>query len=248
MNTRTAAAALQALQAANPVPAVDTDPAAAEPGWLALTERLPTLPARPLGTSRRRVLRSAIVPAAALLALTTGGTALATGGNPLRLFTAGPDGQELVDDDAAVVTAYATAHPACGYSTLAVDGAHRVLTVWWHGPVPAGLRAALARRTAVRVVYRPARYPASVLEVASRQLALAVRLGAFLRYGVSGAMTGPAADGSGLDFGYQTYPASADQIRAAVHALTGVPVTHMSYIGEVQRLPLIVPATPRPSP
>ncbi len=240
--------AMQALHAANPFPVVDTDPAAAEHGWLALAERLPAPSARPIRVRRRRVLRSAVIPAAAFLAVATGGTALATGANPLRLFTAAPSGEEQVEAAVAVVSAYSAAHPGSGYSSMSADGAHRTLTVWWHGPVPAELRAGLVRRTPVRVVYAPARYPATDLAVAAAKLASAVRAGAFVRYGVSGASTGPAVDGSGLNFGYQTYPASADQIRAAVQALTGVPVSRLFYMGAFQYTPLIDPATPRPSP
>jgi len=240
--------AMHALQAANPVPAVDTDPAAAERGWLALAARVPDPPTQPIRTRRRRVLRSTVVPTVALLALTTAGTALATGANPMRLFTAAPSGEDQVEAAAAVVSAYSAAHPRSGYSSMSADGAHRTLTVWWHGPVPAELRASLVRRTPVRVVYAPARYPATVLMEASRQLALAVRMGAFVRYGVSGAATGPALDGSGLNFMYEAYPASADQIRAAVQQLTGVPVTHLSYIGAFHYTSVIDPATPRPSP
>jgi len=240
--------AVHALQAANPVPAVDTEPAAAEHGWLALAARVPDPPTQPTRTRRRRVLRSTVVPTVALLALTTAGTALATGANPLRLFTAAPSGEDQVEAAAAVVSAYSAAHPGSGYSSMSADGAHRTLTVWWHGPVPAELRASLVHRTPVRVVYAPARYPATDLAVAAAKLASAVRAGAFVRYGVSGAGTGPAVDGSGLNFGYQTYPASADQIRAVVQALTGVPVSRLFYMGAFQHTPMIVPATPRPSP
>jgi len=228
---------VQVLQAANPVPAVVADPAAAERGWLALAEHLPAPPARPVRTPRR-VLRSAVIPAAAILALTTTGTALATGANPLRLFTVAPSGEDQVQAAAAVVTAYAAAHPGSGYSTMRADGADRVLTLWWDGPVPAEVRAGLARRAPVRVVYRSGRYPAAVLEVAAAKLAGALRAGAFTRYGVPGASTGPAVDGSGLHFDYETFPTSADRIRIAVQQLTGVPVTHMSYWPPMHEAPL----------
>jgi len=224
-NTR----ALDSLRAANPFGVVPREPSALEAGWLAVQANLDPHP--PLRHSIRQLIRSALLVIVAALIVGTAGTALAEGGHPLRVFNRSAAANEQVVAVANVVTAYAAAHPGSGYDNVIVSPSRHTVTVVWHGPVPAGLRARLAGFRSVHVGYTAARYPARVLTESSKLLEAASQAGDFKPYGVLGVSVGPAGDGSGLAFGYEVIvghkPAARDRIRQAAARIAGVPITNL---------------------
>jgi hypothetical protein len=117
-------------------------------------------------------------------------------------------------DDAATQIRAAVARPGAGHSGLvqmAVDDDHNLLTVYWHGSVPADIAALLSSlRHRIQVRVAAARYSSAELDKA---VTLVMRAG----LDVTGA--GELTDGSGIDVYVAGIPPAA-----AARQLTGLGV------------------------
>ncbi len=198
--------------------------------------------------SRRWALRVGL----AIVVAVGGGTALAAAGHSPLSPTATTGQQEEVGRGVNVVRQYVRAHPGSGYSTLAVDEPTESITVYWHGPVPTELSDRLTA-TGLQVTLRTAPYEQATLDAALRALLTPSATAALATVGISRGTVYPSPDGTGINVEYlpfdQSRPVDLEQIRRAIHAITGVAITELTRgPGDFQVQPHVRPAPPAATP